>query len=113
MHEMSIALGIVKIANDEAKKANAKKFAAIDLEIGTLAGIEFDSLEFVWEVATQNTVLENAKKRIRKIQAKAQCSDCDEQFLINFAHDACPKCGSFLKIILQGKELRVKSLETF
>lgn len=113
MHEMSIALGIVKIASDEAHKAGVENFAAIDLEIGTLAGIEFDSLDFVWDAATHNTVLEKAEKRIKKIQAKAQCSDCDKKYAIQFAHDSCPKCGSFLKIILQGKELRVKSLETF
>ena len=113
MHEMSIAIGIVKIATDEAKKAHVKEFSAIDLEIGTLAGIEFDSLDFVWEVAVKNTVLENAKKRVHKIQAKAKCSDCNFEYPIKFIHDSCPKCGSFLKIILQGKELRVKSLETF
>jgi len=113
MHEMSIALGIIKIASDEAKKANISAFSAIDLEIGTLAGIEFDSLDFVWEAAIKDTVLEKAKKRINKIHAKAKCADCNHEFPIKYIYDSCPKCGSFLKIILQGKELRVKSLETF
>lgn len=113
MHEMSIAIGIVNIANNEAKKANVDRFAKIDLEIGTLAGIEFDSLDFVWEAAIKDSVLENAKKRIKKIKAKARCSDCEHEFDIKRMYDSCPKCGSFLKIILKGKELRVKSLETF
>ncbi|HIP47967.1 MAG TPA: hydrogenase maturation nickel metallochaperone HypA [Lutibacter sp.] len=113
MHEMSIAIGIVNIATDEAKKANVENFAAIDLEIGTLAGIEYDSLDFVWEAAIKDSVLEKAIKNIHKIQAKAKCVDCENEFPIKFIHDSCPKCGSFLKIILQGKELRVKSLETF
>ena len=113
MHEMSIAMSIVKIAEKEAKKARVSQFAAIDLEIGTLAGIEFDALEFVWEAAVQKTVLERAEKRIRKIPAKARCGDCDKVYPLDFIHDNCPDCGSFLKTILQGKELRVKSLETF
>lgn len=112
MHEMSIVMGIIKIAEKEARKAQVKEFSAIDLEIGTLAGIEFDALDFVWEIAVQNTVLQKAKKRIHKIEAKAKCNDCNMEYPLNFIHDNCPKCGSFLKIILQGKELRVKSLET-
>lgn len=112
MHEMSIVMGIIKIAESEAEKAQVDQFSAIDLEIGTLAGIEFDALDFVWEVAVQKTVLEKAKRRVHKIHAKAKCSDCKTEYPIKFIHDNCPKCGSFLKIILQGKELRVKSLET-
>lgn len=113
MHEMSIALGIVNIAEEEAKKAAVDSFAAIDLEIGTLAGIEFDSLAFVWEAAVRDTVLEKAEKRITKVNALAKCVDCNHEYQIKYIHDSCPKCGSFLKIILHGKELRVKSLETF
>ncbi|MBT8205957.1 MAG: hydrogenase maturation nickel metallochaperone HypA [Eudoraea sp.] len=113
MHEMSIALSIVKIAEEEARKARVKHFAAIDMEIGTLAGIEFDALDFVWQAAVQETVLEKAKKRIVKIPAKARCGECDEVYSLEYIHDNCPKCASFLKTILQGKELRVKSLELF
>ncbi|MCX2720361.1 hydrogenase maturation nickel metallochaperone HypA [Lentiprolixibacter aurantiacus] len=112
MHEMSIAMSIVKIAEEEARKANVRHFSAIDLEIGTLAGIEFDALDFVWEAAVQQTVLEKAEKRIIKIPGRARCADCNEEYPVSFIYDNCPSCGSYLKSILQGKELRVKSLET-
>ena len=111
MHELSIALGIVKIAEDETKKANAKSVETIELEIGTLAGIEFDSLEFVWPSAVKRTVLQDAKKKITIIQAKALCLECSHEFKIEKYYDSCPSCGSSLKGILQGKELRVKTLE--
>lgn len=110
---MSIALSIVKIAEEEARKARVSHFAAIDLEIGTLAGIEFDALDFVWKAAVQETVLEKAKKRVIKIPAKAVCADCSKEYSLSFVYDNCPSCGSYLKNILQGKELRVKSLETY
>lgn len=113
MHEMSVALSIVKIAEKEAEKAKVSQFAAIDLEIGTLAGIEFDALDFVWDAAVKQTVLEKADKRIKKIPAKARCADCNEVYSPEYIYDSCPVCSSFLKTILQGKELRVKSLETF
>jgi len=111
MHELSVALGIVSIAEEETKKANAKSVESIELEIGTLAGIEFDSLEFVWPSAVKDTVLENAIKKIKVVQAKAKCLDCGHEFKIEKYYDSCPICDSSLKGILQGKELRVKSLE--
>ncbi len=111
MHELSIALGIVKIAENETAKAKANKVDLIELEIGTLAGIEFDSLDFVWSSAVKDTVLEKAVKKITIIKAQAKCIDCDTVFDINFVYDSCPKCNSFLKGIIKGKELRVKALE--
>lgn len=111
MHEFSIALGIVKIAEDEVAKAKAKKVDLIELEIGTLAGIELDSLEFVWSSAVKDSVLEFAEKKIHVINGKVKCIDCDIIFDINNIYDPCPNCGSFLKGILEGKELKVKALE--
>ncbi len=111
MHELSIALGIVKIAENEIANAKAKKVVLIELEIGTLAGIEFDSLDFVWPAAVKHTVLENAEKKINIIKAKGKCLDCEIVFEIKNIYDSCPNCNSFLKGIIQGKELRVKALE--
>ena len=111
MHELSIALGIVDIAEKETAKANAKKVDLIELEIGTLAGIEIDSLDFVWPSAVKDTVLEHAKKKIHVIQGQAKCSDCDTLFNLNNMYDSCPNCHSFIKGIIHGKELKVKALE--
>jgi len=111
MHEFSIALGIVKIAEDEIAKTKAKKVDLIELEIGTLAGIEIDSLEFVWPSAVKDSVLEFAKKKITIIHGKGKCIDCDTIFDVNNIYDSCPNCNSYLKGILTGKELKVKSLE--
>ncbi len=111
MHELSIAMGIVKIAEDEIAKTKAEKVDLIELEIGTLAGIELDSLEFVWPSAVKDSVLEFAEKKIYVINGKGKCIDCNTTFDINFIYDPCPNCNSFLKGILQGKELRVKALE--
>ncbi len=111
MHELSIAMGIVKIAESETHKAGASKVECIELEIGKLAGIEFESLNFVWPLAVKNTVLEQAEKRIEVIQGQARCMDCDTLFELEKFYDSCPVCRSNLKAILKGKELRVKALE--
>ena len=111
MHELSVALGIVKIAENETKKANATAVEVIELEIGVLAGVELQSLDFVWPTAVYNTVLEKAEKKVIVIEGKAKCIDCDTLFKIEHLYDTCPVCHSNFKGIFQGKELRVKALE--
>ena len=111
MHELSIAMGIVDIAEKETAKVKATKVDLIELEIGTLAGIEFDSLDFVWSSAVKNTVLEKAIKKINIIHGEAKCSDCDTIFKLDNIYDACPNCNSYVKGVTKGKELLVKSLE--
>ncbi|MCA0153358.1 hydrogenase maturation nickel metallochaperone HypA [Winogradskyella vincentii] len=111
MHELSIAMGIVDIAEKETTKANANKVNLIELEIGTLAGIEFEALDFVWSSAVKGTILENAKKKITKVNGSAKCHDCSMVFQLDDLIENCPSCKSYAKTIIQGKELVVKSLE--
>ncbi len=110
MHEMSIAQSIVEIAKDYAARENAKMVTELELSIGTLAGIEFESLEFALEVCKNGTILEHAKINIDKIKARAQCLDCNFEFEVVHLFDACPKCNSFTTLLLCGKEMQVKSL---
>jgi hydrogenase nickel incorporation protein HypA/HybF len=111
MHEMSIALGIVDIATQTCKKAQKSKVTEIGLEIGTLAGIQLDALEFVWPLAVKNTVLENAERVIQRIQGEAICLECNHHYEVNQHYDCCPQCNSYFKDIIKGKELKVKYLE--
>jgi hydrogenase nickel incorporation protein HypA/HybF len=110
MHELSIVMSIVDLAERKAKEHDAKSISRIDLDIGTIAGIEFDSLEFVWEAGVRSTILENAERVINKIQAEAKCLECNELYSLKQIFEACPNCGSYFNVLLKGKELRIKSL---
>ncbi len=111
MHELSVALGIVDLAKKELIKAKAKQIDSIQLVIGTMSGVEPESLEFVWPMAVKDTVLAKATRNIEYIEAKAKCLECDTIFPVEKIYDSCPKCNSFFKDIFQGKELKIKSLE--
>jgi len=110
MHEMSIALSIIDIAEAQAKKENAKFVKELELDIGTMAGIEFESLDFALETAVKNTILEQSDIKINKIQAIAKCLDCDNEFEAFQLFAKCPKCQSQTTFLTTGKELKVKSL---
>ena len=111
MHELSIAIGIVNIAEKECKKSGNEKVELIELEIGSLSGVALDSLDYVWKAAVKDTILENAEKKIHHIKAKATCLECDSEYPMKHIYDSCPQCESYIRTINKGQELRVKSLE--
>ena len=110
MHEFSIAMSIIEIAEAEAKKVNATKINELVLDVGTMAGIEFFALDTALEMAVKNTLLEKAKLSINKIQATAKCTECKTEFDIDQVYEECPQCKSLYHEILSGKELQIKSL---
>jgi hydrogenase nickel incorporation protein HypA/HybF len=110
MHEFSIAMSIIEIAEKEARKENGTAITELILDIGTMSGIEFPALETALEMAVKDTLLEKATIRVNKIQARAKCTGCAHEFDIDSTFDPCPKCNSFYHEILAGKELQVKSL---
>ena len=110
MHELSIALGIVRIAEEQVRLHRAKYVESIELEIGTLAGVEFDALDFAWPEAVRRTVLEHAERHLDIVPARARCTDCDCLFDAQSLFDACPECGTLWTELVQGRELRVKAL---
>lgn len=110
MHELSIVMSIIDLANKEVVKAQAEKVDSIELEIGTLSGVEMEALDFAWEIAVKNTVMENAERKIHRTKAKARCADCGHIFFSKSLYDECPKCGQYFNEILSGRELRVKTL---
>ncbi|WP_164891181.1 hydrogenase maturation nickel metallochaperone HypA/HybF [Botryobacter ruber] len=111
MHELSIALTIVEIAEEEVKKAGLTSVGKIVLEIGNLAGVETEALAFAWQEAVKQTVLEKAEYLVEHTTGSARCLSCNSAFELAFIYDCCPCCGGFRKELLQGKEIRIKSLE--
>ena len=110
MHELSIVLSIVNSVEAEVKKQGGRVVKRIELDIGNLAGIEFDSFDFAWPPATKNTMLEHAERTINHIPGRAICMECDREFEKQNAFDACPHCGNYLHSLISGKELKIKSI---
>lgn len=110
MHEMSIALSIVDLAAEQAKKANAKQVVEIELDIGALSGIEVEALNFALEIAVKDTVLEKSRVKINRIGAVSECLQCDHIFDSDDYVHICPQCGESNTRIIKGREMQVKSL---
>lgn len=110
MHELSLVMGVIKIAEEEMRKHEASIIDEIELEIGVLSGVEMTAFDFAWNQAIKDTPLENTKRIITVIEGEGVCSDCEKSFPVKEFYDPCPYCKQHLVYINKGKEFRVKSL---
>lgn len=107
---MSIALSIIDLAAEQAKKADAQKIIEIELDIGTLSGIEIEALNFALEIAVIDSVLENARVKMNRIEAVSECLSCGHIFESERFIHHCPQCKETNTRIFKGKEMQVKSI---
>lgn len=109
MHEMSIAVGLIDLAEEQARAANAGHINSLEVEIGALAGIETHSLSFCYETARRDTMCEQAQLIITELPGRGHCPACDTETDVDFFVALCPECNGGLEI-RQGRELRLRSL---
>ena len=111
MHELGITQSIVEIAERTAREQQAVKILSVTVEVGSLAGVVPESLEFCFEACSNGTLLEGAKLLIEKIPARARCQNCAREFPLEELLSCCPDCDSGASELLSGEELRIKEME--
>jgi hydrogenase nickel incorporation protein HypA/HybF len=111
MHELSITMNILDIAEENARNLNAKIVHEIEIDIGEMSGVDTDALQFAMQCTTKSELLESAKLVINKIPAKARCYSCNHEFDISDFYTECPNCNGFNHDIYQGKELKIVSIK--
>jgi hydrogenase nickel incorporation protein HypA/HybF len=111
MHELSIAMGIVEAAADEAQKRGVQ-VSAVHLRLGALSGVVKDALLFSYEVACQDTPLVGSRLIVEDVPVAIFCAQCKEQRVLESVQSfTCPVCGAPTMDVRQGKELEVFALE--
>ena len=110
MHELSIAMNILEIVDEEVKKAEASVVRELELDIGQLSGVVIEALEFALTEAVKDSVLEKARIIIHEVPATVKCNECHHEFAVEDLYTPCPSCRSFDTKIIKGGELRVRSL---
>jgi hydrogenase nickel incorporation protein HypA/HybF len=103
-------MGIIDIVTGEVERSQASGVEEVELDIGCLSGVEMTSFEFAWKQAIRNTALQNAVTTIHRPEGKGRCLDCGETFPVAHLYDACPHCGSHWIRLLDGRQLKVRSI---
>jgi hydrogenase nickel incorporation protein HypA/HybF len=111
MHELSIAMGIVDAAMDEARQRGVQ-VSAVHLRLGALSGVVKDALLFCYEVACQDTPLAGSRLIVEDVPVVVFCSRCNDRRVLRSVQSfSCPECNTPTMDIRQGKELEVFALE--
>jgi hydrogenase nickel incorporation protein HypA/HybF len=112
MHELSIALNLVEIAEAAAREAGVKHIEAVHLQLGMFSGIVRDSLLLAYELATEDSLLKGSRLIIEELPLRIYCPSCEaEREIENLQLLECPVCGSPCGEITQGKEIKLSFLE--
>jgi hydrogenase nickel incorporation protein HypA/HybF len=108
MHELSLVQGVVEICEQHS---GGRRVLEVTLEIGALSGVVPEALEFCFDAATRDSLLEGARLVIERVPATGFCSICGVVSKMETYFDPCPCCSAVALDLRSGDEMRVKDLE--
>jgi hydrogenase nickel incorporation protein HypA/HybF len=112
MHEFSIAMSIVEMAEQEARRRGGVHVSAVHLRLGPLAGVVKEALHFSYGVSCEGTMLEGSDLVIEETPAVIYCDKCrTERSLASVQAFFCPVCSTPAPKVVGGQELELVALE--
>lgn len=112
MHELSIAVNLVEIADLAASNAGLTHVTTVHLRLGQLSGVVADALLFGYDLTTQGTRLEGSHLEIQEVPVTVFCSQCQADYpLPDIQLFRCPACGDSSVFVTAGKEIELVSIE--
>jgi hydrogenase nickel incorporation protein HypA/HybF len=107
MHELGIAQAIVEQVSERAQGARVLR---VVLEVGKLAVVLPDALQFCFDLAAQETPVAGAVLEIIEVPGRARCRECGGAVQLERPFGRC-ECGSTSLEWLSGEELIIKEFE--
>jgi hydrogenase nickel incorporation protein HypA/HybF len=111
MHELSIAMSIVELAEEEAARRGVQ-VSAVHLKLGALSGVVKEALLSSYEMACDDSPLKGSRLVVREVPVVVFCPSCKAQRPVSSGQlFCCAECGTATSDIVHGKELEVVALE--
>ncbi len=111
MHELAVTESIINIVTSHARQASAQKVTDVYLVIGRLSSIVDESVQFYWDIVSQDTLCAGARLHFERIPAKLLCLDCNTTYTLDDGLCPCPQCQGARVKVISGDEFRVDSIE--
>lgn len=110
MHEMSIAVEIVRQAEEVARHHAATRISEIELEVGALRQVVPQALQLAFGSAAEGTLAESAKLTIIEERVIAVCRNCECLFCPEIHDFTCIRCGVADARIVAGNDIILKTV---
>jgi hydrogenase nickel incorporation protein HypA/HybF len=112
VHELSVALSILDVAAEEARRLGAARVLAVHLRLGELSGVAADPLRLAFELAREDSALPEAELVIEAVPVRVNCPSCRAERPVESVHAlCCAACGTFTADVVAGRELEIAALE--
>ncbi len=113
MHETDMTKALLITVKDwYESQLEPYQIDKIHLIVGQFTCVEPASLQFAFEVQTQNTFLEGVKLIIQETPLVAFCHVCNKEYKPELGlRYACPNCDSPMEEIRSGRELKIDRIE--
>ncbi len=111
MHELSVTESILEIALRHAESAQAARITDLYLVIGQLSSLVDDSVQFYWDLISQDTPAEHARLHFRRIPTELLCQDCGLQYHPDPEDLTCPACQSARLKVAAGEEFYLEAID--
>jgi hydrogenase nickel incorporation protein HypA/HybF len=111
MHELAVTQSILDIALKYATNEQAVRVTDLHMVIGRLASIVDDSVQFYWDIVSDNTICQGAKLHFQRIPAEIACLNCGNQYPLDGELIPCPSCSSPRVKVISGDQFFLESIE--
>ena len=111
MHELAVTEQILNLALHHAREAKARQVTDLHLRIGALSSIMDDSIQFYWDIISQDSLCQGATLHFDRIPAQLHCQDCGQDYMLTDELRACPHCAGIHVKIVSGQEFQLTSID--
>lgn len=113
VHEVSLAVALIELAEEAARREGASRIEAVHVDLGALAGVVPEALAFAFDGAKVGTLAHHARLEVELLPAVAYCEACNCEFEVEseLGIAVCPRCEGPSAALRQGYELTLSRLE--
>jgi hydrogenase nickel incorporation protein HypA/HybF len=114
MHELSIAMSMLDVVEEEMQRHPGARLEAIHVRIGELSGVVRDSLLGAYELAREQTPFPKVRLIFEDVPIAVYCATCGgERGVRSLQHFCCVECDTPIPAseIRRGRELELAALE--
>lgn len=111
MHEFSICKNIVDTVNEHISKKD--RVCRVTIKIGSLSGIEPESLLFCYNIMKEENNLKDSILEIKEIDTVLLCRDCSGKSKAKGLFISCSFCNSTSVDIIEGESIKLSSIEVY
>ena len=112
MHELSITKSLIRDIKQACESNQISAAKSINVELGMLTTYKKEPLIHYFNALKPNSpVISNAELIVKEIPGKIYCKNCQKESAVNDTTQIfCKKCESFDVIIIDGMDIRLKSI---